>query len=346
MISLSRYLNRAESDDSTQEGDVPHRAIALLIQAMGVHTLDFNHPDYQAFRTDLHRVQTSITPNLSSTDLLVQVGGAITIFADYNRRATGRMRLQFHEFQDVISSLGNAIQRTVNASQLSLQQLHEIQEQLVAADSGQDLVALKSRLANCLDRMVTEVEEHHSHSTHGLACIQQGVEGLRENSGFLLGPDALDPVTGLPLRPQAEAALTEAAGQPQQFPVGVIFVPGRLKIIYDRFGTTVGNQLLARLATFLGSGINPEGGFYRWEGASMLAIITRKVPFDRLRVEVGKLAASIPPDEVDVGGGRAAIIGLSASWALFPIRHPVKQVILQMDQFVRNLTPEGAHATR
>jgi GGDEF domain-containing protein len=346
MISLSRYLHRADSDDAPREGDIPLRAITLLIQAMGVHTMDLHHPDYQAFRTDLLRIQDGVTPDLPSTDLLVQVGSAITVFSDYNRRAAGRMRLQFHEFQDVISSLGNAIQRMVDASQLSLQQLHEIQEQLVASDGGQDLVALKSRLATCLDRMITEVEENHSHSSAGLASIQQGVDGLRENSAFFLGSGALDPATGLPCRPQAEAALAEAAGHSNQLPVAVIFVPARLKLIYDRFGPSVANLLLARVATFLGSGLNPEGGFYRWDDSSLLAIITRKVPYDRLRMEVGKLAASIPSDEVDVGGGRAAIIGVSVSWALFPIRHPLKQVTAQMDQFVHNLTPEGAHATR
>jgi hypothetical protein len=97
----------------------------------------------------------------------------------------------------------------------------------------------------------------------------------------------------------------------------------------------VGDGLLAGLSTYLASAANPEEGLYRWNGAALLAVITRNVPPDGIRREIGGLVAHMPQHEVTIGA-RTVMVPMSVGWAIFPVTRPVNKLFSQIDAFVES----------
>lgn len=338
MISLAKYL-RSQSDGD----EPPHiRAISLLVQGMELHTLDCNKEDHERFRSGLAELQQRLLPEIPDPDLFVLVGQIIKTFEAYNRQTTAKLRAQFSELQAIIAAFTTAVAAMVSASDTSLKRLGQIRTQLGSAETIEDLRLLKTHLCDCLNVMAREVEEHRKSSASGMQRLAEGARKL-ESSIQRTRPGTAD-VTGLPGRAEAETALTRVAakGIPA---LAVLFALKLLKQVNSRFGDKVGDGLLERLSSYLASGVNPDEGLFRWSGPALLAIVTRPVPVDQVRREVGRLVASIPEYEVGIGA-RTAMIPVSVGWAVFPVTRPAERLIGQLDAFVASQNAEDAHVAR
>jgi GGDEF domain-containing protein len=340
LISLGKFLRGQDERE-----DAPYiRALSLLVQGMELHTPDYNKEDYEHFRDGLARVQQKLSPEIPIPELLVLVGGAIGTLEEYNQRTAGRLRSQFQEMRSIIAAFGGAVATMVSASDASLARLGQIQSQLSAAEKIDDLRVLKTHLCDCLNGMATEVEEHRKNSASGMARLAEGAQEFEISVGRTHGPVASDPVTGLPARAGAEAALFKVAGSGVEA-VAVVFAVKRLKQLNSRFGYEVGNGLLAGLSTYLGSGANPEEGLYRWSGPALLALISRNEPLDRIRQEIGRLVAGMPQHEITIGA-RMVMVPVSVGWAVFPVTRPVDRLVRQLETFVESQSSEDSYVTR
>ena len=339
MISLGKFLRGQDEPEAPQYV----RALSLLVQGMELHTLDYNKEDYVRFRAGLAGIQQVLLPETPVPEMLVLVGGAIKTFEEYNQRTAGRLRSQFQEMRSIIATFSGAVATMVSASDASLVRLHEIQSQLSAAEKIDDLRVLKMHLCDCLNGMAAEVEEHKKNSASGMARLAEGAQEFESSVDRRHGRTIADHVTGLPPRAQAEAALSKIADSGTQA-VAVVFVMKRLKQLNSRFGYEAGNGLLAWLSTYLGSGTNPEEGFYRWSGPALLALISRRVPLIRIRQEIGSLVAAMPSREITIGA-RMVSIPVSVGWTAFPVTGPVEKLVRQLQAFVEGQSSEDSYVT-
>jgi len=232
----------------------------------------------------------------------------------------------------------------VSASDASLVRFSEIQSRLSAAEKIDDLRVLKTHLCDCPAGMATEVEEHRRNSASSMAKLAEGAQEFESSVDHTHKRAVCDPVTGLPARAEAEAALSKVAGSGVAA-LAVVFAVKRLKQMNARFGYEVGNRVLAELSAYVGSGANPEEGLYRWSGPALLAVISRNAPFDRIRQEIGRLVARMPQHEIAIGA-RTVIISVSIGWAVFPVTRPVDRLIRQLETFVESQSSEDSYATR
>ena len=340
MITLSRFLRSQDEDRYA-----PYvRALSLLVQGLELHTLDYNQDDYEHFRGGLARLQQKLIPQIPIPELLVLVGEAIQTFEEYNRRTAGRLHSQFQELRSIIATFSGAVATMVSASDTSLVRLSEIQSQLSAAEKIDDLRVLKTHLCDCLAGMATEVEAHRRNSASGMAKLAEGAQEFEISADRTHKRAVCDLVTGLPARAEAEAALSKVAGSGVAG-LAVVFAVKRLKQMNSRFGYEVGNGVLAKLATYLRSGTNPEEGLYRWSGPALLAVITRDVPLDRIRQEIGRLGGRMPQHEIAIGA-RIVMISVSVGWAILPVTRPVDRLIRQLETLVESQSSEDSYATR
>jgi len=194
-------------------------------------------------------------------------------FEEYSRRTAGRLRAQFSESQSIISVLGNAIAAMASGSDASLARLREIQSQLSAAERIDDMRDLKKHLCECLSGMAAEVEEHRKNSTRGMSRLAEGTQEFENSIDLAPRQVVFDPVTGLPARVEAEAALFKVADGGDAA-MAMVLALKRLKHVNSQFGYGVGDSLLAKLSKYLRSSGHLDEGLYRWSGPALLAIIT------------------------------------------------------------------------
>lgn len=336
MISLGRFLRVHACDEDASYV----RALSLLLQGIELHTLEHNQEDYECFQAELSGVQRGLFPKISIPWTFVLVGRAIKALEEYSRRTAGRLRAQFTELQSITSALSNAITTMVSASEASLGRLRAIQAQLLAAERMDDLRLVKKHLNDCLNDMAVEVAEHRNHSECGRARLAQEAQDFENSIDCAQRRVASDPVTGLPPRAEAEAALSKVADSGVAA-VAVVLTLKRLKQVNSRCGHGVGDSLLAKLSAYVRSGASLEEGPYRWSGPALMAIITRNVSFDRIRHEIGRLVADMPEYEIAVGGQMATILA-SVGWAVFPVTLAVDKLVREMDEFVVSQSSEDS----
>jgi GGDEF domain-containing protein len=334
LISLSRYLNSGTGVASPSA----IRAISLLIQGMGLHSLDQNKEDYDYLRSELTYLEQGLGEKTNEPELLIAVGQVLKTLETYNRRTAGRLRAQFAELQGIISTLSGAVGKMVSASDVSLGKLKGIQSEITGADQIEDLKRLKTHLSACLETIGQEVESHRYNSSSSLTALTAGLQEFESRVARVQTQVATDPVTGLPMRGEAETVLAKNAELSTKS-VAVIFAIKRLKQVNIRFGYASGDGMLERLATYLGSAATPADGLYRWNGPALLAIFSRDFPFDRIRDDVRKLVTAIPEYEVRIGT-RVAEVVMAVGWAIFPVTRPADKIVRQIDAFVASQLSE------
>jgi diguanylate cyclase (GGDEF)-like protein len=328
LISLGTFLRPHGCDEDASYV----RALSLLLQGIELHTLEHNPEDYECFQAELSGVQRGLFPKISIPWMFVLVGRAIKALEEYSRRTAGRLRAQFTELQSITSTLSNAITSMVSASEASLARLRAIQTLLSAAERMDDLRLVKKHLCDCLNDMAADVQEHRHNSVDGGARLAEGAQELENSIHRAQRRVASDPVTGLPARAEAEAALSQIAATGDAA-VAVVLTLKRLKQMNSRFGHGVGDSLLAKLSTYLQSGASLGAGPYRWSGPALMAIITRNVSFDRIRHEIGGLVADMPEYQIAVGERMVTILA-SVGWAVLPVTGAVDKLVRELDEFV------------
>lgn len=339
MISLSKFLQSG--------ADAPNltyiRAIGLLIQGIELHALEVGEETHASFRAEMTALHERLSPQLPPADVLRLTGEVLKALELHNRLGEEQLQGRFEELYSIISACTAAVGRMLSESGGSLSRLSEIQSHLSHTNTVSDLRALKVTLSNCLEEIAVEVSQHNRQSVAGLNALAQGAQAISRQSERLSSRFALDRATGLPLRGAAEAMLAEICKE-ETMGVAVMFVLRRVRHVMTRFGQEICDGLLQKLSIYLGSGVNPERGLYRWNGPALLAVLDRSTSFDRTRVEVQRLVLTIPRHEVTIGS-RAAIIPVSVGWALFPVTHPVSAVVDKIEAFAKSQFSEDGYAS-
>jgi GGDEF domain-containing protein len=338
MISIKRYLSAGRGEDA----NAAVRAVSLLIQGIGLHSIELNKEEFEGLRTELYSLDNRLGPKTTVPELLVIVGEALKTLEMYNRHALGRLRSQFLELQGIIGALSGGLASMVTGSDNSLDRLREIQAELSTTDQVEDLRRLKTNLSNCLEQLASEVEVQKKRSISGLDALNAGKGEFENRLARMQRTVSIDPATGLRARTEAEQSLIDSADLATPS-VAVIFAVKRLKQVNIRFGYAAGDGLLERLATYMGTA-NPEDELYRWSGPALMMVIRRDVPFDRVREQMRRLVTGIPEYEVKIGA-RVAMIVMSVGWAAFPITGPAANLVAQLDGFVASQISEDAYVT-
>src|SRR5450432_3518160 len=103
MVSLKRYLNSNDSDDTLRQ------TIALLVEKFGTCAVEADTHELETFRSDIKGIHEALTTDLPHESIVTQVESANHTLETYNRRITKTIGRQNNEFQTIIRMLQNSL---------------------------------------------------------------------------------------------------------------------------------------------------------------------------------------------------------------------------------------------
>lgn len=330
-ISLRKYLeNRPE-----QVTGALLRMVRLLLEAIEVHAIRSDSADYEKFREDVASVRESLATTLAPSEILVLAGKTVKSLEEYNRR-TGKVgEQQCAELQAMIAMLTKAMAAIATGGQTAVGRLQEIERELETATQLEDFQTAKTRMAECLHGLRAEIGRQKVESTHQVAELRAVIEKSSNPTASWTNPEVrIDPITGLPERHAAEAALAAAVKQGQ--PVyAAVFVLERLDLVNSRFGREVGDQVLSFFHEHVAQSLTEPVRLFRWTGPALIAVIERDGPLQRVREEMGRILAHKLSKTVLIAN-RSVLLAVPSNWTVFAAHEvrPLQQLLRDIDSFV------------
>jgi len=334
-ISLKRFL------DSRPEQLIEAllRMVRLLVQGIEIHAVKGDAADYDKFRSDMRQVQESLTERPAPSEVLVMAGAVVKALEEYNNRASRFIHVQCAELQTMVAMLTKTMTTLASGSETSVARLQSIEKQLHKASMIEDFQTARLRLGECLEGLRTEIVRQKEESARTVTEMRTELTKSRERMAPLSqrgeGERRADPVTGLRQRPEAEAALVEAAQEGRRV-YAVIFVIERLDLINSRFGYAAGDQILVLFSQHLAQNLSRTDQLFRWSGPAILALLERDGAPKQVREEVVRITAQ-RLEKTILLGTRSVLLPVGASWAMFPVGdfRPVQLLFPQFESFVQ-----------
>lgn len=146
-------------------------------------------------------------------------------------------------------------------------------------------------------------------------------------------PASVDPLTGLPPRPDAEKAIAEVLARGERR-VAAVFVLNHLGRIAERFGQSVVDELILLYSIHLAQWVALSGALYRWSGPAFLVLMEPGATPLEVARELASFA-SLRLEKTLHLSSRTALVVLSGAYQVLCIAAPssAQGVVEQIDGF-------------
>jgi GGDEF domain-containing protein len=332
MISLKDYLLGGPGIDPVKEVETSYRRmIDLFLQGVSLHAVEGDKVDYAQFRSDMDGFADRLTAEQAISERFVVVGEALRALADYNRHTSQYLRTQNAELQKMITMLTQTVIAVGTNSETSVAGLQVIEKALEVTRLVEDVRVVKAQLGECLQSVRVEAVRQQVEAKATRESIQRELTQSQDRmGGFSVGP-RLDPVTGLPGKVEAQQGLQGAAVAPGTKFL-LLAVINRLQAVNARFGTVIGDQVLALAAEHFRAALPAGDILYRWHGPALVAVLSRTVAIGSVRDEV-RLFAEKKLEKNFAIGSRSVLLPISTSWTVFPIVQPLDALLRKVEVF-------------
>ncbi len=330
MISLFKRLSQKEDPpDSSHE---LLRVVRLLLQGIGLHAVEGDHQDHEKFRQDMQKLLSALDAAPTTAVLLVTTGSVLKTLEDYNQRASRYVRMQGTELQNMIAMLTRTVATLGAGSDRSVARLRDIEGQIEKTSVIEDVRMLKLRMEECLESIRDEAQRQKTESAMALEGLRQEIVHSQQRMRAGTAAPARDPVTGLPIRAEAQAAF-EALFESGTPAYAALFVVGRVALINSRFGYAVGDRVLNLYLEELQKQLSAADTIYRWNGPAFMAILHRPDRLEKVREQLSFIIPSKLERTIQLPN-RTALLPISATWTVFPIIPPIHDLLNQLDNFL------------
>jgi len=334
MISFKPYL-RGEKDADSET--TYRRIIALFLEAIATHSVEGELADHERFREEIGKIEKSLTPDTSMSDLLLLSGGVVQAMQDHNERTSKFIRRQSSELQHMVSMLTKTVISIGDSSKQSVGRLQDIEKAIDRTRAVEDIQVLKARLGECLEAVRDETLRQKHEGQERLEALQRELDSSQEQKeSFHLLPET-DRATGLPGKGEAERAIQLALTSPGGKYL-LVAVCSRVQAVNARFGYAVGDRVLAAFAEHFKKGLSPQDQVFRWQGPAIVAVLERPLRIDRVRYEVRQFADQKLERTMELGQ-RSVLIPIAASWSVFPVLPPFDTTMRQIEAFTAAQVP-------
>lgn len=331
-VTLQRYLLRG---DDKQEV-ATRRVIALLLQGISLHAVEGEPADAAQFRSDMERIQASLDEEASPDVLLVSAGAAVQALQAYNQRTAIFIKRQSNDFRKMIAMLAETIITIGTGNQQALTNLKDIELKLEGAGALEDVESVKQKLDECLQSVREEAARQKLQSEAAIQNLQRSLDDVQNS---MSGGSNLDAATGLPGREAAERAMQEAMKAPGRKYIAT-FVVSRLQAINARFGYAVGDEVIRVCKEHLEKNLSKSDRLFRWQGPTLLALMERPEPIDRVRNDIKRIA-EVRIEKTFTIQGRTVLLPISVTWSAVGLIPPLANMVKQIQTFVASQSPGG-----
>jgi GGDEF domain-containing protein len=332
-VSLKRYLeNRPEQVITTL-----CRMVRQLLHAIGQHSIRADVEEQERFRLAMLELARQFEEPPPAAEVPRLSGEVVSVLGDYNARVQKCFRAQTAELQSIIEMLTKTMTAIASGAEHSISRLREIESSLQNATAVEDFQEVKVRMSECLNTLRFEIERRREESAVQVRELKSAISrSERRALGVDPSPVKRDPVTDLPDRPEAEAALIREAEARRSFFVAV-FVLERVELINMRFGHAAGDQVLIAYGRHLTDHLESGDRVFRWTGPALVALLNRAEPIAAVRESLAKFASKRLASSA-VFGTRSVLLPIEAKWAVLSPAEAQSPATLirQLDAFVEN----------
>jgi GGDEF domain-containing protein len=326
VISIKQFLSL-----NTEADQALVHVVRVLIEGIGHQIAGGDADDCARFRETLQEFSDALIDGTSRAELLVRAGSVLNGFEEYNHRALKQQRLQTAELQNMVKMLAYTVRAVSAASSSNVGILGDIEQRIAVASELDDVRIIKAKLSDCLTDIRREAERQQKEAAETIEQLNHGLNQARKRAPVPHDDDAPDPITGLPPRPEAEAALAQA-GHGGTRAYAAILVLDRLQIVKQRFGREVGDEILAAFTRMVRTQLGPEDQLFRWSELALLALLARPDSLESVRNEVGRLMATRLEHTIQTPS-RSILLPVSARWTLFPVMASPRLIYQKLDAF-------------
>ena len=307
------------------------RMVRLLLQGIALHSIEGDSGEYDRFRDRIGQVERNLDEAVTTAELVANAGAALQALEDHNRMTRQFLRQQSLEFQAMVKMLTATVTAISASGDTNVQQLQAIEKQVESVSQIEDVRQIKARLSDCLEGIRRETERQRSETARSAEDLMQNLEAAhaRAVAAQSNGPD---PITGLPLRPQAEEAIAQACRDEVQAYVLVVVID-RIQILNSRFGHEVGDEIMRHFASFLKGQLAPLDQLFRWTGPTLTGLLFRSHRLERVRDEIGRVL-EIKCEHTVRTASRTILLPISVRWALFPLVASPRLLTQKMENFI------------
>ena len=289
----------------------------------------------------MNHLRDEAANEVSPERLFVTAGAAVQAMENYNLRIAALIRKQSAELQSVVAMITETAAKIGGENTRSVQRLHEIANKFEHAATFEDLRALKSHLADCLQSFREEVQRQKAESDITIRSLQHEIQQRPVNGG-VVAMDDLDPVTGLFRQAAGLQAMRAATDSGKRLYVVAMVVKG-VQSVNARFGFEVGDRMLRAFKNKMERYLLHADRMFRWDGPAIVVLMDRAEPISQVRTQIRRMVDSHIDESFDVDG-RSVLIPITAEWLAFPLLPPVGLAGRQIQSFIASQSPTAAVA--
>lgn len=317
--------------EGNREAERAYReVIELILQGLGADLVQGEPAVYQEFRAGVGRFSEALGSEIKPDILVSSARELMKVVAKYGRSTTEFVHNQRAELRGMVAMLIDATIKAGAHSDASVAKLREIARALAQAGMASDIQYIRPQLSECLAAVLEETQRQKADSEVALAKLEQDLGASRQQK-------AVDSITGLPGKKEAELALRSAVTSPDGKFV-LIAVVSRVNAINARFGYAAGDRILGLCAKHFRSGLGRSDELYRWQGPAFLAILSRDKRIDQVRSEIRSFADA-PVQETVQLGSREVSIQVSTNWSITQPSPPYEALQRKIETFTAAQVP-------
>jgi len=317
--------------------------VRILIEGIGRHAVAGDPEESTRFQSSIQKESEAVVDEITPEDLLVRAGSVLKELEEYNRTVARRHHLNTAEFRNMVKMLTSAVGTVAAASEVNVSILTDIGKQVAVTSELDDVRIMKARLSDCLTNIRKEAERQQTDTDATLRGLRDGLSQLQERatdaSGATGKHQGKDAITGLPLRPVAEAALAER-GLDNSRSFATVMVLDHLSVLNTRFGREAGDEMLLAFSRMIQQQLSPADRLFRWGGPALLALLTGRTSAEMVRSEMSRWMENRLEHTIQTPT-RSVLIPISVRWCVFPIMLSPRLLHQRIDNFAARPAPPG-----
>ena len=334
MISIKKYLLSSGTNRQSAAGVAqPEAAWADVLFSLCSGLFDLIHQHVlSGERCDELRQQVTELKSLLRPDLSPEESADITqavarILGSYQKGVQLTATNTAVEMQHILGMLNQALMVLAGGSQRSISRLQQIQDSLQRTSMLQDIIALKSSLADTVKFVQQESAREQVTASKEFEAFETDVRKARSSLG--------NTFRGLPTRPEGLRAVSDDT---KSIPANqalylVAFLFDRLESIVQRYGAAVADELMFRLIKERLQPLSPASKVFRWTPSSIVGVFYRIRDVFSLRSQLAELNRTPLVHRVTLGN-RVAVLTVSPSYLVTEgISDVPEPLIEEVDRF-------------
>ena len=328
MISIRKYMDRARGGVplDPESSDSLHSLLCGVLGTINQHVLTGDA--YGPQRLEVTQIKETVQPCLTMKEAFQAENAVSQILAQHHETVQRSATAIMVEMQHIFAMLNQAVIVLAEGHDQSVARVTKVLESLSRISVIEDIVALKSRLAETVRFLEAESAKAHESAAQELARIETEVSQTREFLGSTR--------TELSGRPEGISKIEESMKKvvPGEALYLVAFRFDRLQSVSQRYGPAVADEVPSfRIIKERLQPVAPGDTAYRWTLSSLVAVFRRLRSLAALRAEVAKLN-SAPLVHRFALGNRTAVMTVTPSHLVAEgVSESPGQLIEQVDQF-------------